>query len=108
MAVAVSRQEYWNGLPFPSPGDFPDPEIEPGSPALKADTLTFEPPMLHKKRGGEGHSQCFEFKSTGIRGSVQQMVTETGGLAATELPGGAGKEAVSISWYLTRCLHEYL
>ena len=105
--MGFSRQEYWNGLPFPSPGDFPDPEIKPGSPALEADALTSEPPMLHKKRG-EGHSQCFEFKSTGIRGSVQQMVTEIGGLAATELAGGAGKEAVSISWYLTRCLHEHL
>ena len=39
-----SRQEYWNGLPFPSPGDLPNPGIEPGSPALEADTLTSEPP----------------------------------------------------------------
>ena len=35
----VSRHEYWSGLPFPSPGDLPDPGIEPGSPALQADTL---------------------------------------------------------------------
>ena len=33
-----SRQEYWSGLPFPSPGDLPDPGIEPGSPTLQADT----------------------------------------------------------------------
>ena len=39
-----SRQEYWSGLPFPSPGDLPDPGIEPRSPALEADTLTSEPP----------------------------------------------------------------
>ena len=39
-----SRQEYWSGLPFPSPGDLPDPGIEPGSPALEADALTSEPP----------------------------------------------------------------
>ena len=32
--VDCSRQEYWSGLPFPSPGDLPDPGIEPGSPAL--------------------------------------------------------------------------
>ena len=37
-------QEYWNGVPFPSPGDLPDPGIEPGSPALQADALTSEPP----------------------------------------------------------------
>ena len=42
--MGFSRQEYWNGLPFPSPGDLPDPGIEPGSPALEADTLTSEPP----------------------------------------------------------------
>ena len=39
-----SRQEYWSGLPFLSPGDLPDPGIEPRSPALEADALTSEPP----------------------------------------------------------------
>ena len=39
-----SRQEYWSGLPFPFPGDLPDPGIEPGSPALQADSLPSEPP----------------------------------------------------------------
>ena len=39
-----SRPEYWSGLPFPSPGDLPDPGIEPRSPALQADSLTSEPP----------------------------------------------------------------
>ena len=43
-SVGFSRQEYWSGLPFPSPGDLPDPGIKPGSPALDADTLTSEPP----------------------------------------------------------------
>ena len=38
------RQGYWSGLPFPSPGDVPDPGIELGSPALQADTLPSEPP----------------------------------------------------------------
>ena len=38
------RQEYYSGLPFPSPGNLPDPRIEPGSPALQADTLLSEPP----------------------------------------------------------------
>ena len=36
--MEFSRQENWSGLPFPSPGDLPDPGIEPGSPALQADT----------------------------------------------------------------------
>ena len=39
-----SRQEYWNGLPFPSPGDLPNPGIEARSPALQADSLLSEPP----------------------------------------------------------------
>ena len=43
-SMEFSRQEYWSGLPFPSPGDLPDPGIEPGSPALRADALQSEPP----------------------------------------------------------------
>ena len=44
LSVGFSRQEYWSGLPFPSPGDLPDPRIEPGSPALQAGSLLSEPP----------------------------------------------------------------
>ena len=43
-SMGFSRQEYWSGLPFPSPGDLPDPGIKPGSPALEADALTSETP----------------------------------------------------------------
>ena len=43
-SMGFSRQEYWSGLPFPSPGDLPDPGIKPGFPALEADALTSEPP----------------------------------------------------------------
>ena len=43
LSMEFSRQKYWSGLPFPSPGDFPDPGIEPGSPALQADSLPSEP-----------------------------------------------------------------
>ena len=48
--MGFSRQEYWSGLPFPSPGDLPDPGIEPGSPALEADALTSEPPGKKKNK----------------------------------------------------------
>ena len=37
--MEFSRQEYWSGLPFPSPGDLPNPRTEPGSPALQTDAL---------------------------------------------------------------------
>ena len=43
-SMGFYRQEYWCGLPLPSPGDLPDPGIEPGCPALEADTLTSEQP----------------------------------------------------------------
>ena len=39
LSMGFSRQECWSGLPFPSPVDLPDPGIEPGSPALQADSL---------------------------------------------------------------------
>ena len=50
-SMEFSRQEYWSGLPFPSPGDLPDPGIEPRSPALQADTLTSEPPATGRGTG---------------------------------------------------------
>ena len=44
LSMEFSRQGYWSGLPFPSPGDLPNPGIEPGSPALHVDSLPSEPP----------------------------------------------------------------
>ena len=44
LSMGFSRQENWRGLPFPSPGDLPNPRIEPRSPALQADALTSESP----------------------------------------------------------------
>ena len=43
-SLGFSRQEYWSGLPFPSPGDLPNPGIKAGSPVLQADALPSEPP----------------------------------------------------------------
>ena len=40
LSMGFSRQEYWSELPFPSPGDFPDPGIEPQFPALRGDSFT--------------------------------------------------------------------
>ena len=42
--MGFSRQEYWSGLPFPSPGDLPDSGTKPGSPELQADSLPLESP----------------------------------------------------------------
>ena len=54
-SMGFFRQEYWSGLPFPSPGNLPDPGIELGSPALQADSLPSKPPWksaaTHFQRG---------------------------------------------------------
>ena len=52
-SMGFSKQEYWSGLPFSSPGDLPNPGIEPVSPALEADALTSEPPGKPKNTGGD-------------------------------------------------------
>ena len=44
LSMGFPKQEYWSGLPFPSPGDLRDPRIEPRSLALQADSLPSEPP----------------------------------------------------------------
>ena len=59
------RQEDWSGLPFPSPGDLPDPEVEPVSPALQADSNPGEQPKV----------SCVFKKDTGraIRGGIYSI-----------------------------------
>ena len=54
LSMEFSRQEYWGGLPFPSPGDLPDPEIEPGCPALQVYSLPTEPP-------GKSYVFCYAY-----------------------------------------------
>ena len=53
----LSRLEYWSGLLVPSPGDLPDPGIEPRSPALQADSLLSEPPGKPDRWEGEDAKQ---------------------------------------------------
>ena len=50
LSMGFSRHEYWSGLPFPSPGDLPDPGIKPRSPTLQADALPSEPPGKKQPR----------------------------------------------------------
>ena len=52
LSMGFSRQEYWRGLPFPSPGDLPHPGIETGSPALQADSLPSETIFKHYTHRG--------------------------------------------------------
>ena len=55
LSMGFSRQEYWSGVPFPSPGDLPTAGIEPGSPTFRADALPSEPP-------GKGGGNIYEVK----------------------------------------------
>ena len=54
--MGFSWQEYWGGLPFPSPGDLPNPGIEPASPAIQVDSLPSEPPG-HPQILGKQHAK---------------------------------------------------
>ena len=54
LSMEFSRQEYWSGLPFPFPGDLPDPGIKPRSLALQADSLPSEPPRKPSNVKGRG------------------------------------------------------
>ena len=60
-SMELSRPEYWSGLPFPSPGDLPDPGTEARYPALQADSLLTEPP---------GNYQVLLSKSLNIKTKV--------------------------------------
>ena len=53
LSMEFSRQEYWSGLPLPSPGDPPNPGIKPKSPTLQADALPSEPPGKSEGRLSE-------------------------------------------------------
>ena len=86
LSTRFSRQEYWSVLPFPSPGDLPNPRIEPRSPTLQADTLTSEPP-------GKG---CLDLKSIGLQclfWSISSKAFTCNAGDASSIPGWR------ISWY---------
>ena len=71
-SMGFSRQESWSGLPFPPPGDLPDPGIEPGSPAFQVDALTSEQPGKPKRRGQQ--------KMRWLNGITNSMDMGLGGL----------------------------
>ena len=71
LSIGFSRQEYWSGLPFPSPGDLPDPGIKPRSPALHADSLPSDLVLS---------SNCFDeaiwFRRLTCLSSIHALITE--------------------------------
>ena len=70
--MTFPRQEYWSGLPFPSPGYLPDPRIEPTSPAWQADSLPLEPPgKPTEKNESDGR---FLFRKNANKKTVEQQL----------------------------------
>ena len=87
--MEFSRQDYWSGLPFPSPGDFPYPGIEPGSPLLQADSLSTEPPEKPKNMGHLFLFLCLSHKFWLEISNFKYLVEGSGGF-----PGSSsGKES---------------
>ena len=72
--MEFSRQEYWSGLPFPSPGDLPDTGIEPRSPALQADALPSEPPGKPRETHVNAAEQLNDLTSTFLKGFKQSLL----------------------------------
>ena len=68
LSTGFSRQEYWSGLPFPSPGDLPDPGIEARSPSLQTDSLLTElrkkPRIFHKGKINMGLGKTIQGHSS--------------------------------------------
>ena len=83
LSTGFSRQGYWSELPFPPPGDLPNPGIEPRCPALQADALPSEPPGKPTPRGPSNNysvsHHCPSKKSASVvMGDTQKMVWGVG------------------------------
>ena len=71
LSMGFSREEYCSGLPFSSPGDFPDPGIEPESPVLQADSLPSEPPGASR---ADANSLPFHLSSVHLGGVSRAQI----------------------------------
>ena len=99
--MGFSRQEYWSGLPFPSPGDLPDPGMEPRSPALAARFVTTEPPedpllsfhSLYNLSHGKS-LRCGDMLSDPVRTDTQQIKNAKICIFSSEMKELAGKKII--------------
>ena len=101
LTMEFPRQEYWSGLPFPTPGDLPDPGMEPEtpvSPALADGLSTTEPPGKPKKREKEGQTgnRYRRYKETELW-KLPGTNNEPGGRPGCERLGAATRHALQ-SW----------
>ena len=115
LSMGFSRQEYWSGLPFPSPGDLPDPGIEPRSPTLQADSLSCEPsgqlaqPLIrtqhvkvtnrgHPPRGQGGAEQAVKTFLCSNLWFSELQASEIGRASLPRNRGGKESPALTPSW----------
>ena len=111
-SVGFSRQEYWSGLPFPSPGDLPNPGIEPWPPTLQADalppwTLWDEKPIfsaLHGKLENEGEKKCMclssvQFSRSVVSDSLRPYGLQQARLSSPSSTPGACSNSCALSWW---------
>ena len=82
LSTEFSKQEYWSGQPFPSPGELPDPGIKPGSPALHTDSLPSEPPDKPNGKESLPYFRCWkrsESQLPSLTISGQELLQAVGG-----------------------------
>ena len=75
LSMGFPRQKYWGGLPFPSPGDLPNPGIEPTSPALAGGFSTTEPPGKPSGKYSSNLTKLTQFKPPGMMSGEQRQGT---------------------------------
>ena len=104
LSMKFSRQEYWSGLPVPSPGDLPDPGIESVSPALQANSLPSEPPYFVCYIYGCLHAKLLQLRPTlcdhmdcslpgsSVHGILQARILERGAISSSGDPPNLGIE----------------
>ena len=100
-SMGFSRQEYWSGLPFPSPGDLPDPGIEPRSPTLQADALTSAPPG--KPLNIRIQSLELQIQVRDFKGGKEARLKEEGGGGGRRGGERGGLTDVSCHLQIPRC-----
>ena len=97
-STEFSRQEYWSGLPFLSPGDLPDPGIEPGSPTLQPDTLPSEPPGKSIKSFRHPYKRRCGLSWGGHGGGKDHVRMQQEDMAPDKPPKEASRPALPTPW----------
>ena len=107
-SMGFSRQEYWSGLPFPSPGNIPDPGLEPRFPSLQADTLTSEPPGNLATNLLIVEGQWHSMSTMVWQGPIEVFTTLPFTLRESEHQLGREKKREPILFWTMKCIYQNL